>query len=116
MIQIIQDNTTAVKLGNSADAYIFPNGTVFTGFLRITEESSGLLNSSIEWFINGATAPTYGLNLPYGVGVPIINGTVEAPGNRAEYNAALIINTNLVVANITELFSTLDGKIEVTGI
>ena len=79
MIQITQDANTGVKLGNSLDAYLFPNGTVFTGFMKITEENSGLLNCSIEWFINGASEPTNGLNLPYGLAVPIIDGDEETP-------------------------------------
>lgn len=110
MIKIIQDNDTAVTLGGSADAYLFPNGTTFNGFLRITEESSGLLNCSLEWFINDATSSTNGLSLPYGVGV-IIN-----EDNRADFNAALLLNTNIVVADINALFPNLNGKIEVIAI
>ena len=116
MIKITQDANTGVKLGNSSDAYLFPNGTIFTGFMKVTEENSAILNSSIEWFINGAIEPTNGLNLPYGIAVQIIDGDEQTPGNRAQYDAALIINTNLVIDEISALFPTLGDKIQVIGI
>lgn len=107
MITITQDNTTAIKSGN----YVYPNGTVFTGFLNISEQSSNLLTASIDWYINDdMSTKILGLNLPYGLEIPITEDLA------AQFNAALMINTQIAVAYVDANYANLDGKVTITGI
>lgn len=120
MITATQDNTTAIKSGN----YTYPNGTVFTGFLNISEQSSSLLTASIDWYINDdMTTKILGLNLPYGLEIPVVDGegnpvytfNVNVNSNRP-FDVALLVNTEIVVAYIDANYANLDGKVTITGI
>ena len=107
MIKITQTSTTNIGL----PGYIFPVGTIFTGYLTITEDGSkggqAILNTSYKWFIDDATTPTNGLNLPYGTSL-IIDET-----NEAIFNEALMLNTQLDVALIENNYPNLIGQIQI---
>ncbi|MBP7834934.1 hypothetical protein KA025_02500 [Candidatus Saccharibacteria bacterium] len=120
MIQITQDATTNI----SSSGYVFPNGTIFTGFLNISEQSDKLLTASITWYINNDfNIPSLGLNLPYGLEIPVVDGegnpvytfNVNVNSNKP-FDVALYVNTEIVVAYINSTFPNLDGKITITGI
>jgi hypothetical protein len=107
MIQITQNATTNIGLSG----FIFPIGTVFTGFLTITEDglkdSASYLNCSYKWYIDDALQPTNGLNLPYGTGI-----LIDAE-NEAKFIEALLINTTLCVGNINNSYPNLSGNINI---
>lgn len=107
MIQITQTEKTNISLSG----YVFPLGTVFTGFLVLTEDGTkdekSLLNCSYQWYIEDALEPTNGLNLPYGLSIDITDQLEQ------KFNEALLINTNLEVDKINELFPNLNGEIKI---
>ena len=107
MIKITQTNETNIGLSG----YIFPIGTIFTGYLTITEDGSkggnAILNTSYKWFIDDATTPTNGLNLPYGTSL-IIDET-----NEAIFNEALLLNTQLDISLIENIYPNLTVQIQI---
>ena len=107
MIQITQTENTNISLSG----YIFPLGTVFTGFLTLTEDGTkdkiSFLNCSYQWYIGEALDPTNGLNLPYGISIDITTQLQE------KFNEALLINTNLEIDKINVLFPNLNGEIKI---
>ena len=107
MLKITQTNQTNIAL----NGYVFPVGTEFTGYLTITEDGAkggnAFLNTSYKWYIDDATEPTNGLNLPYGTSI-LIDGT-----NELFFNEALGINTQLNVIFINSNYAELEGQIQI---
>ncbi len=107
MIQITQTEKTKIALSG----FVFPIGTVFTGFLTITEDGTkdkiSFLNCTYQWYIDEALEPTNGLNLPYGIYLDITDQLKE------KFNEALLINTNLEVDKINEMYPDLSGSINI---
>ena len=120
MIQITQDNSTNIKTAG----YTFPVGTVFTGFLNISEQSSSLLTASVTWFVdNDMINPVLGLNLPYGLEIPTVNGAGDPVftfntniDSNLPFNVALYINTQIVVLFIDANYVNLAGKVSIINI
>lgn len=107
MIQITQTEKTKIALSG----FIFPVGTVFTAFLTITEDGTKdkicFLNCTYQWYIDQALEPTKGLNLPYGIYLDITEQL------ETKFNEALLINTNLEVDKINEMYPDLAGSINI---
>jgi hypothetical protein len=119
MIKSIQNNVTNIKTAS----YLFPVGTVFTGFLNISQQSSDLMTASIQWFIgDDTTSPVLGLNLPYGLEIPLTVGgqpvyTFNTDINsNLPFNAALYINTQIVVMFINSVYTNLQGSVQIINI
>jgi hypothetical protein len=109
MLRIIQDQNTNIGV----NGYTFPVGTVFTGFLVITEDinvsKDAVLTVSYDWYVDGGTSPVMGLNLPYNI-------TALANDYLAKYNQALTLNSEITVSETEKNYVNLLGKITITGI
>lgn len=107
MLKIVQNENTNISLGG----YVYPVGTIFTGFLAICEDGDNLgnvyLNTSYRWFIDEGQEPVNGLTLPYGQRINIDQTNEET------FNSALLINSEMVRAKMYELFPNLDGQIQI---
>ena len=107
MLKIIQNSQTNISIGG----FVYPLGTVFTGFLTITEDGDTLgnvfLNTSYRWFVDQGQEPVNGLTLPYGQRINIDQTNEEI------FNSALLINSEMVRAKMYELFPNLDGQIQI---